>query len=98
MTFWLRLIFNDFTAVIVCAIGLLFIGNAYGCNAHKLGDIEAGIKERDKELQRLASSEASAGARQDGRLRDQQAAFHARNVGQCLLTKPQADALSLIRG
>jgi hypothetical protein len=98
VTFWLRLIFNNVTGVAVCIVGLLFIGNAYGCNASKLSDIEAGIKERDKELQRLASSAAAAGAREDGRLRDQQAAFKARKVGQCILTKPQADALSLIKG
>ena len=95
---WLGLIFNQFTAVAVCVLGLLFIGNAYGCNAHKVADIEAGIKERDVALQRLASSEAAAGAREDVRLREQGTQFRARKIGQCILTKPEADALSLIRG
>ena len=86
---WLRLIFNDFTGIAVLVIGLLFVGNAYGCNARELAGIEAAEKQRDVELKRLSATEAAAGAAQDSRLHDQLASFKKQKVGQCILSQPQ---------
>lgn len=95
---WLGLVFNRFTGMAALALFLLYLGDAKGCNAHKLAEMEAGIRARDGELQALASSEASAGAREDAKLRDEDRLFRAASKGlaRCILTRPEADALNLI--
>lgn len=95
---WLRLIFNDFTGIAVLVIGLLFVGNAYGCNARQLEGIKVAQKAENAELRQQSATEAAAGAAQDARLHDQLAAFKKQKVGQCILNQPTAEALSLIRG
>lgn len=93
-----RLIFNDFTGIAGLAVALLFVGNAYGCNARELDAINAAQAAKNAELKHLSATEESAGAAEEVRLHEQVSAFKKQKVGQCIVNKPTAEALSLIKG
>jgi hypothetical protein len=78
---------------------LFYLGDAYGCSAHKLASMQAEMRIRDRELAQLASSEAANGAIEDAIERRQRSQFKSasKTIGRCVITGEEAQALNIIR-
>jgi hypothetical protein len=87
--------------VIGLALWFVFeLGNDYGSNARTLAKWSKEIQEANKRLQDYASKDARDAIEEEDRAEqeDQEFAVRLPTLGQCVLTKDQADALNRIGG
>lgn len=85
-------------AMVLVAVFLFWAGDTYGRNARLYAEVVAAARVRNADLQRLNQSQSQAAEDEARRFAASDKAFQdaLRSVGQCILTKAQAEALNLI--
>lgn len=83
----------------VSVLGLLWLGDAYGPHAWKLADREAADAARNAAIDYQAEHDEHALTVTDAAVDESTRQFRELNQGnpECLLSRPQADAVNVVR-